>query len=84
MSKETHDFIRTCMGCPVLQGYGLTETCACSTMMELDEMSTERVGPPNQGVQIKLINWEEGNYRVTDQPKPRGEIVIGGNIIAEG
>ena len=21
-----------------------------------------------QGVQIKLVNWEEGNYQLTDQP----------------
>jgi hypothetical protein len=35
-------------------------------------------------MQIKLINWEEGNYRVTDQPKPRGEIIIGGNSVADG
>ena len=24
------DFLRVTMCCPVLQGYGLTETCACS------------------------------------------------------
>ena len=72
------------MGCPVLQGYGLTETTACATVMDEADMGTELVGPPNQGMQIKLINWEEGNYRVTDQPRPRGEIVIGGGCIAEG
>ena len=37
-----------------------------------------------QGVQIKLVNWEEGNYRVTDQPNARGEVVIGGNNVADG
>ena len=41
------------------------------------------VGPPLQGVQIKLINWEEGGYRVTDS-QPRGEIVIGGGNVALG
>ena len=40
--------------------------------------------PLSQGVQLKLINWEEGNYRVTDKPKPRGEIIIGGNCVADG
>ena len=54
LSKETHDFIRTCMGCPVLQGYGLTETCACATVMEFDELSTETVGPPNQLMQVGI------------------------------
>ena len=41
------------------------------------------VGPPLQGVQIKLVNWEEGGYRVTDS-RPRGEIVIGGENVAVG
>merc|ERR1711992_71354 len=46
--------------------------------------STGKVGPPNQGAQIKLINWEEGNYKVTDKPFPRGEIVIGGAFVSDG
>jgi len=37
-----------------------------------------------QGVQLKLVNWEEGNYRVTDKPKPRGEVIIGGSCVADG
>ena len=85
LSPETHNFIRTCMGMPLLQGYGLTETCSCATAMEVSELSSVgKVGPPNQGIQIKLVNWEEGNYRVTDKPYPRGEIIIGGNCVAEG
>jgi hypothetical protein len=49
------DFIvrRTCMGCPLLQGYGLTETTACATLMQTDEFSTGRVGPPVQGINIR-------------------------------
>ena len=49
--------------------------------MDKDENSTGGAGPPLQGVLIRLINWEEGNYRVSDDP-PRGEIVIGGGNIA--
>merc|ERR1712223_2336617 len=36
------------------------------------------------GVHIKLCDWEEGNYRVTDKPHPRGEIYIGGPNVAAG
>ena len=37
----------------------------------------------SRGVNIRLVNWEEGNYRVTDRPRPRGEILIsGGNVTA--
>lgn len=33
---------------------------------------------------IRIINWEEGNYYITDKPNPRGEIVIGGGIVSPG
>merc|ERR1712106_1077881 len=36
------------------------------------------------GMEIKMVNWEEGHYRVTDNPRPRGEIIIGGNTVAKG
>jgi acyl-CoA synthetase (AMP-forming)/AMP-acid ligase II len=60
-----------------LQGYGLTETCASAAVSTMDDNSTGRVGPPLEGVKLKLINWEEGNYKVTDKPLPRGEIHVG-------
>ena len=40
---ETIDFIRVCMGCPLLQGYGLTETTACATLTEIDMVITPTV-----------------------------------------
>jgi len=84
LSAETHNYIRTCMGCPLLQGYGLTETSACASLMQIDELSTGRVGPPAPEINIRLQNWEEGSYRVTDKPYPRGEVIIGGgNVAAE-
>ena len=38
-----------------------------------DELETGAVGKPMTGMEVKIINWEEGNYRVTDRPSPRGE-----------
>jgi len=84
LSPETHDYIKAVMGVPLLQGYGLTETTACATVMDLYDNNTGRVGAPTPGVQIRLTNWEEGNYRVTDKPRPRGEILVGGDNIASG
>ena len=46
--------------------------------------ATGTVGPPNPGSQIMLVNWEEGNYKVTDKPRPRGEVIIGGQAVALG
>ena len=36
--------------------------------------TTARAGAPLMNVDVKLVNWEEGNYRVTDKPNPRGEV----------
>jgi len=33
---------------------------------------------------VKLVNWEEGNYNVNDYPNPRGEIHVGGENVAVG
>jgi len=84
LSEDTHDYLRTVLGVILLQGYGLTETSACGAIMSFEENSTGRVGPPVQGVHIRLVNWEEGNYKVTDKPWPRGEIYIGGGNVAQG
>merc|ERR1719319_171325 len=83
LAPAVHEFIRAVFGVPLLQGYGLTETTACATIMTFSEYKTGIVGPPCQGVRLRLINWEEGNYRVTDQPRPRGEILIGGKNISD-
>lgn len=85
LSADCHRFIRTCLGLTLYQGYGLTETAGSATLMDVSDMeSTEIVGPPLPWVQIKLVNWDEGNYRVTDKPCPRGEIIVGGSSIANG
>ncbi|CAB4065677.1 ACSL [Lepeophtheirus salmonis] len=84
LSHNIHDYVSCALDIPIHQGYGLTESCAGGSVMHREELSTGRVGPPGQGVLIRLINWEDGGYRVTDKPRPRGEIVIGGPNIAHG
>merc|ERR1712106_461800 len=84
LSPETHEFIRTCMDIELVQGYGLTEASASGCIMEEGDTSVGTVGAPMAGVDLKLINWDEGNYKVSDQPRPRGEIVFGGGSIAKG
>ena len=76
-----HDYVRCALSVPLVQGYGLTESCACATFQDKYEVSTGTSGPPLQGVLLKLTNWEEGNYKITDK-LPRGEIEIGGGNVA--
>jgi len=48
------------------------------------DRTTGRVGAPTTVCDIRLENWEEAGYRVKDYPHPRGEIVIGGDIVSMG
>ncbi|CAL5098117.1 unnamed protein product [Urochloa decumbens] len=84
LSGDTQRFINICLGAPIGQGYGLTETCAGGTFSEYDDTSVGRVGAPLPCSYIKLIDWPEGGYLTADSPMPRGEIVIGGPNITKG
>ncbi|MCD9640779.1 Long chain acyl-CoA synthetase 8 [Datura stramonium] len=84
LSGDTQRFINICMGAPIGQGYGLTETFAGAAFSEWDDPSVGRVGPPLPCCYIKLVTWEEGGYRIVDKPMPRGEVVVGGCSITAG
>ncbi|KAJ8541718.1 hypothetical protein K7X08_002534 [Anisodus acutangulus] len=84
LSGDTQRFINICLGAPIGQGYGLTETCAGGTFSDYDDTSVGRVGPPLPCSYIKLIDWAEGGYLTSDSPMPRGEIVIGGPNVTVG
>lgn len=84
LSPETHEFIQAILNANVVQGYGLTETTASATLMDAHDLDACVAGAPLKDVFIKLVDWEEGNYRVTDKPLPRGEVVIGGDCITAG
>lgn len=84
LSPDTHELIKTCLCVQVIQGYGLTETCSAATVMDMHDASLGRVGAPATNVDIRLINWEEGHYRISDRPHPRGEICVGGANVSPG
>ncbi|KAF8404093.1 hypothetical protein HHK36_008973 [Tetracentron sinense] len=84
LSGVTQRFINICLGAPIGQGYGLTETCAGGTFSEYDDTSVGRVGAPLPCSFVKLIDWPEGGYLTSESPMPRGEIVIGGPNVTVG
>ncbi|KAF7814821.1 long chain acyl-CoA synthetase 8 [Senna tora] len=73
LSADSQQFINICMGAPIGQGYGLTETFAGATFSECDDTSVGR-----------LVSWEQGGYKTSDKPMPRGEIVVGGFSVTAG
>src|SRR3990167_656606 len=46
ISPSAHLFLQSCFGIPLLQGYGLTETCGAGTVMLMDDRTQGTVGPP--------------------------------------
>merc|ERR1712136_555471 len=47
-------------------------------------MGTDTAGKPMAGIEARLVDWDEGEYKVTDRPRPRGEILLAGEPIAKG
>uniref|UniRef100_A0A0K8TNA5 long-chain-fatty-acid--CoA ligase n=1 Tax=Tabanus bromius TaxID=304241 RepID=A0A0K8TNA5_TABBR len=84
LSPDTHEQIKTCLCVELIQGYGLTETTSGASVMDQYDMSYGRVGAPSTMCDIRLVNWEEGGYRVTNKPYPQGEIIVGGDSVSLG
>lgn len=84
LSTDTQRFARACLDVTVMQGYGATETTAVATLMDLFDWSEGCTGSPVFGTKVRLVDWEEGGYRPTDKPLPRGEVVVGGPSITAG
>jgi long-chain acyl-CoA synthetase len=79
LSAESQEFLRLAFGAVVVQGYGLTETCAGGTVQDVNEpyFVTLNVGAPIPSCQIKLIDVPDMKYFSSNTP-PQGEICIKG------
>lgn len=83
LTAPVHEFLLICFGCPVIQGYGLTETCAGATIADFDDVNVGHVGPPIACCEIKLIDVPDMEYYSSSTP-PKGEIALRGGHIATG
>ena len=83
LSKEVHEFVQVILG-PLIQAYGLTETCGAATSQLPNQSKTEVVGSLVPCIELRLEDWTEAGYRNTDKPNPRGEVCLGGENITMG
>ena len=84
LAPSTQEFMRTCIEMHLVQGFSMTETTCSGTLQVPGTTDIGVCGGPMAGMEIRLINWEEGNYKITDKPRPRGELVLGGNPVTRG
>ena len=97
LNSEVQLFVRTAFGCPLFQGYGLTETCAGLSMQDPKDLRCGIAGVPLVSCEVKLESCPD----VTDKAKlpylctdsrdvegnyvhGRGEILIRGAGVAKG
>jgi long-chain acyl-CoA synthetase len=83
IAGEVLNTLKVIFGCPILEGYGQTETSAPATVTRKDDPSAGHVGGPLTCLKIRLKDIPEMNYFSTDE-HPRGEICFKGTSICKG
>ncbi|CAL8102532.1 unnamed protein product [Calicophoron daubneyi] len=66
LSAEIHRFMRAALNCPVLLGYGQTESCGASTFSYFGDCTLNHAGALVPGLMAKLVDVPEMDIRVSD------------------
>jgi long-chain acyl-CoA synthetase len=83
LAPKVEAFLRVAMCCPVLQGYGLTETCSSSFVAPPSADQAGRVGGPLPLLHTCLESVPDMGYDALADP-PRGEVLIRGPTVFAG
>jgi long-chain acyl-CoA synthetase len=83
ISKDTQRFLSTLI-CPIIQGYGATETCGVIAVQVPPRVILGVVGEPVPCGEIKLVDVPDAGYFSSNQPYPQGEIWIRGDNVMRG
>jgi long-chain acyl-CoA synthetase len=78
------DFLQVCFCCPMLEGYGLSESSGAASFTFTEDPLSGHVGGPVKSVKFRLKDVPEMQYLSTDKPYPRGELCMQGPIIFKG
>ena len=78
------EILKVAFCCPVMEGYGLTETSAGSSITRPNDPNTGHVGGPLGCVKWRLMDVPEMSYLSTDKPYPRGELCMKGPSVFSG
>uniref|UniRef100_A0A7S0KY27 AMP-dependent synthetase/ligase domain-containing protein n=1 Tax=Asterionellopsis glacialis TaxID=33640 RepID=A0A7S0KY27_9STRA len=91
LNSDVQVFVRTCFGCPLFQGYGLTETCAGLTIQDPNDLRQAIAGMPIPSCEVKLSSTPDvcdkagQAYLSTDTTDVNGNKIFGrGEVLAKG
>jgi len=83
ISADVLDFLKVCFCCPLIEGYGMTETSAGSCLTNPEDPVAGHVGGPVFNVKLRLKDIPEMNYLSTNNP-PQGEVCFWGPSVMMG
>ncbi|KAL8672557.1 MAG: hypothetical protein Q9168_002993 [Polycauliona sp. 1 TL-2023] len=83
VARDTQRFLSMCIT-PMINGYGLTETCAMGAICDPASWTDQAIGEVPGSIEIKLVDVPDLGYLSNHTPLPQGEIWIRGPAITEG
>lgn len=81
ISTDTDRFISMAI-CPLLGGYGLTETTAMGALRDPKQWNPASIGVMPSSIEMKLVDFADAGYFAKNNP-PQGEIWIRGTPVME-
>jgi len=84
IDKTVLNFLKMCFCCPIMEGYGLTETSGATSVTDTKDPHSGHVGGPLDCSKFRLKDVPEMSYLSTDKPYPRGELQIMGSNVTSG
>ena len=67
IDKDVLDFLKVCFCCPILEGYGQTESAAPVCITWAQDPTGGHVGGPYRTCEVKLVDVPEMKYTSDDK-----------------
>ncbi|OMJ14024.1 Long-chain-fatty-acid-CoA ligase 1 [Smittium culicis] len=80
ISPETQQLL-SCILCPIVQGYGMTETCGVIAIQKYETFGLGKTGPCIPSIEAKLVSVPDAGY---DSKNGQGEVWVRGPSISSG
>jgi len=86
LCPKTQHFLRSTTGCSIKTGFSFLE-CGGFIALRTNEdfySATSSIGSSLPGIRLKVSDYPESGFFSYDHPNPRGEVLIGGPMVATG
>eukprot|EP00922_Rhytidocystis_sp_ex-Travisia-forbesii_P034201 GHVS01050815.1.p1 GENE.GHVS01050815.1~~GHVS01050815.1.p1 ORF type:complete len:661 (-),score=100.09 GHVS01050815.1:370-2352(-) len=84
LAKEVQQKVSCLFACNLLEGWGMTETCALTSCQGHFDCSKGTIGGIFGGMEYKLQSIVEMQYDAESRDHPRGELMVRGPVLFRG